>query len=129
MQKKSWANLFATNKLAVKGMNLSYIAHVIVKGEKIIEILSEDTEEEDEKWKPSLVICVTGIKPTLVTIDRFINNQIEFIRKPIILYHGDGYFVTKFANEEDKDKILCLGPYHLIRRPIIMKPWTLDFNL
>lgn len=30
-------------------MNLSYIAHLIVKGEKIVDILFEDIEEEDEK--------------------------------------------------------------------------------
>lgn len=71
---------------------------------------------------------VVGTKPTLGTIDRFINNQPKFTRKPIILYHGDGYCAIRFANKEDRDKILCLRPYHIMRRPVIIKPWTSDFN-
>lgn len=48
IQERPWANLFATNKLATKGMNLSYIALVVIEGVKIVEILPEDTKEEDE---------------------------------------------------------------------------------
>lgn len=44
-QERPWANLFFMNKMAMNGMNLSYIAPVVVEGEKIIEILSEDTEK------------------------------------------------------------------------------------
>lgn len=51
-----------------------------------------------------------------------------FATKPVVLYHSDGYFVIRFANEEDRDKILYSGPYHLMRRPVIMKPWTQEFN-
>ncbi|KAK6786258.1 hypothetical protein RDI58_014783 [Solanum bulbocastanum] len=39
---KSWANLFATNRLATRGMNLNYIPPVIVDGKKVMEILPED---------------------------------------------------------------------------------------
>lgn len=126
-QKKPWTNLFATNKMATKDMNLSYIALVVIIGETIVEILPKDTEEEDGKGKPSLVMYVVGTKPTIGAIDRFITRQAEYTKKPIILYHGDDYFVIRFANEEERDTILCSGPYHLMRRPIIMKPWTLHF--
>ncbi|KAK4729837.1 hypothetical protein R3W88_022825 [Solanum pinnatisectum] len=33
-----WANLFATNRLETKGMNLNYISRVIIDGEKVVEI-------------------------------------------------------------------------------------------
>lgn len=57
-----------TNKLATKGMNLSYIAPVVVEGEKIVKILPEDIKEEDEKWEPFLVMYVIGTKPTIGAI-------------------------------------------------------------
>ncbi|KAK6784251.1 hypothetical protein RDI58_017705 [Solanum bulbocastanum] len=40
----------------------------------------------------------------------------------------DGYFVVRFANEEERDMVLFLRPHHLLRRPVIMKPWVLEFN-
>ncbi|KAG5599650.1 hypothetical protein H5410_031020 [Solanum commersonii] len=33
-----------------------------------------------------------------------------------------------FANEKERDRVLCSGPHCLLRRPIIMKPWDQDFN-
>ncbi|KAG5599914.1 hypothetical protein H5410_031284 [Solanum commersonii] len=47
--KKPWADLFATNRLATRGMNLNYIPPVIVDGEKVVEILPEDVAQDDEK--------------------------------------------------------------------------------
>lgn len=126
-QVRPWANLFATNKLAVKGMNLSYIAPVIVEDEKI-EILPEDTKKEEEKWKSAFIVYVVGTKPTISAMVRFINSQNIYEQKPEILYHSNGYYVVRFENKEDRDKILCSGLYHPIRRPIIMKPWTPKFN-
>ncbi|KAG5584804.1 hypothetical protein H5410_045238 [Solanum commersonii] len=48
-RQKPWANLFATNRMAAKGMNLTYIPPVIIEGEKIVEILAEDVAKDDEK--------------------------------------------------------------------------------
>ncbi|WMV30066.1 hypothetical protein MTR67_023451 [Solanum verrucosum] len=61
-------------------------------------------------------------------MERFISEQGTFTIKPIILYHKDGYFVVRFAKEEEMDKVLCSGPHYLMRRPVIMKPWVLEFN-
>ncbi|KAH0682845.1 hypothetical protein KY289_020597 [Solanum tuberosum] len=125
---KPWTNLFATKRLATRGMNLNYIPLVIVDGEKIVEILPEDVTQDDEKWAPSLVVYVVGTSPSIGAMERFIMGQGNFSTKPIILYHIDGYFVVRFANEEERDMVLCSGPHHLLRRPIIMKPWVLEFN-
>ncbi|WMV29743.1 hypothetical protein MTR67_023128 [Solanum verrucosum] len=61
-------------------------------------------------------------------MERFIMGQGNFSTKPIILYHINGYFVVRFANEEERDIVLCSGPHHLLRRPVIMKPWVPEFN-
>lgn len=42
---RSWAGLFSENKLAAKGMNLSYIPPVIHDGEVVIQLLEEDIDE------------------------------------------------------------------------------------
>lgn len=46
----------------------------------------------------------------------------------MVPYHTDGYFVIRFANEKEKDGILCSGPHYLLKRPVIMKPWSPEFN-
>ncbi|WMV45432.1 hypothetical protein MTR67_038817 [Solanum verrucosum] len=109
-------------------MNLNYIPPVIVDGEKIMEILPEDVAQDDEKWAPSLVVYVVGTTPSIGAMERFIMGQGKFSTKPIILYHIDGYFVVRFANEEERDMVLCSGPHHFLRRPVIMKPWVPKFN-
>lgn len=38
IQERPWANLFATNKLATKGMNLSYIAPIVIEGVYYLKI-------------------------------------------------------------------------------------------
>ncbi|XP_015169930.1 uncharacterized protein [Solanum tuberosum] len=93
-----------------------------------VEILPEDVAQDDEKWAPSLVVYVVGTAPSIGAMERFIMGQGNFSTKPIILYHIDGYFVVRFANEEDRDMVLCSGPHHLLRRPVIMKPWVPEFN-
>lgn len=47
----------------------------------------------------------------------------------MVLYHNEGYFVIRFTNKEERDKVLRIGPYYLLRRPVIMKPWIPEFNL
>ncbi|KAG5632243.1 hypothetical protein H5410_003960 [Solanum commersonii] len=53
-----WTNLFATNRLATKGMNLNYISPVIIDGEKVVKILEEDVARDNEKWASSIVVYV-----------------------------------------------------------------------
>ncbi|XP_015164056.1 uncharacterized protein [Solanum tuberosum] len=66
--------------------------------------------------------------PSIGAMERFILEHGTFTIKPVILYYKDEYFVVRFANEEERDMVLCSGPHYLIRRPIIMKPWVPEFN-
>ncbi|KAH0660431.1 hypothetical protein KY290_027262 [Solanum tuberosum] len=100
---KPWANLFSTNRLAARCMNLNYIALIIVEGEKVVEIMPENVAEDDMKWAPPVVVYVVGVTPSIGAMERF-------------------------ANEEERDKVLCAGPHYLLKRPVIMKPWLPEFN-
>ena len=59
---------------------------------------------------------------------RFIAVQGPFSAKPVVLYHFDGYFVVRFSNAEERDKVLGGGPHYFLKRPVIMKPWLPEFN-
>ncbi|WMV25629.1 hypothetical protein MTR67_019014 [Solanum verrucosum] len=80
------------------------------------------------KWKPLMVVYVVGTTPSIGAMERFILNWGNFSSKLVIMYHVNGYFVVMFANEEERDRVLCSGPDYFLRRPVIMKPWDPDFN-
>jgi len=46
----------------------------------------------------------------------------------MVLYHSDEYFIVRFANEEERDKVLCARPHYFLKRPVIIKPWLPEFN-
>ncbi|KAG5631263.1 hypothetical protein H5410_002980, partial [Solanum commersonii] len=96
------SNFFSTN--------LTYTPPVIVEGEKVVEILTEDVAQDNEKWAPSIVVYMVGKTPSIGAVERFILGQGTFSAKPVILYHRDGYFVLRFANEEEWDMVPCLVP-------------------
>ncbi|KAH0658802.1 hypothetical protein KY285_027348 [Solanum tuberosum] len=100
---KPWANLFSTNRLTGRA-------------------------QEDKKWAPSMVVYVVGAIPSIGAMERFIVAQRSFSAKPVVLYHSDGYFVVRFANEEERDKVLCAGPHYFLKRHVIIKPWLSEFN-
>lgn len=48
---KPWINLFSTNKLATRGMDLTFIPPTVIDGVKVVEISTEDIAKEEAKWK------------------------------------------------------------------------------
>lgn len=88
----------------------------------------EDIEAESLKWNRSLIMYVVGNTPTIGSIERFTVTQWNFIAKPKILYHSDGYFVIRMSSQEERDKVPFTDPYTLSNRPIILKASTIGFN-
>ncbi|XP_019239041.1 PREDICTED: uncharacterized protein LOC109219080 [Nicotiana attenuata] len=126
---QSWANVVAGNKLAMKGMNLQFVAPVVQNGEKIAKLEVEDVEQENEKWRSAIVLYVIGDSPTIGAMERFLSSVGKFSRKPQIYYHNEGYFVIRFSNLEERDQILYSGPHTVNNKLVIMKAWTEDFNI
>lgn len=71
---------------------------------------------------------VVGISPSIGAMERFILAQGIFTSKPVVLYHTDGYFIVRFVNEDERGVVLCSRPHYLLKRPVIIKLWTMEFN-
>ncbi|XP_059285740.1 uncharacterized protein LOC132039223 [Lycium ferocissimum] len=54
--RRIWAALMDRNKLAAKGINLTYIPLVIQEGEVVVQLQEEDLEAENGKWKQAAII-------------------------------------------------------------------------
>ncbi|XP_019246473.1 PREDICTED: uncharacterized protein LOC109226128 [Nicotiana attenuata] len=71
---------------------------------------------------------VVGDTPSIGAIERFIASQWNFVSKPKVYYHNDGFFVVRFKNEEERNEVLYSGPCTIQNRPVITKAWTTDFD-
>ncbi|KAH0724790.1 hypothetical protein KY284_000655 [Solanum tuberosum] len=67
---KKWVNLFNSNRLSAKGMNLSYITPIMKNGEKVIELKKEEIDKATEEWKQALILYVVGESPIIVAMER-----------------------------------------------------------
>lgn len=81
-----------------------------------------------EKWITSLVMYIVGEVPTIASIKRYIVANWSQVSVPSVYLHDDGYFVVHFNTIEERNEILCGGPYTFFNKPIIVKPWSPDFN-
>lgn len=70
---------------------------------------------------------VVGDTPTVGSLERFIATQWNFISKPKVLYHDDGYFVIWFYSMEDRDAVLYSGPHTISNKPVITEVWSPEF--
>ncbi|KAH0767691.1 hypothetical protein KY285_003562 [Solanum tuberosum] len=71
-------------------------------------------------------LCV-GAEPTIAPLERYIAANWNYIAKPKVYYHNDGYFLVKFNTLEDMDEVFYAGPHMLNQKPIIVKKWTSKF--
>ncbi|XP_075080183.1 uncharacterized protein LOC142165721 [Nicotiana tabacum] len=75
-----------------------------------------------------VIVYVVGETPTIAAFERFVTFQWNFIAKPSIYLHNDGYFVVKFVTMEDKDVVLYSGPYTMNSKPVVVKMWNVAFD-
>lgn len=102
----NWANLFTTNKFAAKGMELEYVAPMIVEGEVVAQLQQEDIQAGIEAWKHALIFYVVGTSPTIAVVERYIVGTCNFVAAPKVYYHNDDFFLIKFQSIADRDEVL-----------------------
>lgn len=126
---KKWANLFTSNKMAARGIDLVFIPPTIQDGISKVQLQQEEMEHENEKWQKVVILYIIGDSPSIGALERFIASQWNFAAKPKIYYHNEGYFIILFNNMEGKNEVLYSGPHTIGTKPLILKSWPADFNL
>ncbi|XP_059310372.1 uncharacterized protein LOC132061616 [Lycium ferocissimum] len=97
-----WASLFAGNRVASNSMSLDYITPAVVDGNLVVQLEKDEQAQEEENGK---------------------------VASPVLYYHEDGYYIAKFQSVADMQEIVYSGPYCLNNKPLILKQWTLQFDL
>ncbi|KAF3642699.1 hypothetical protein FXO38_20978 [Capsicum annuum] len=50
------------------------------------------------------------------------------VASPEINWHDEGYYIVKFQNAQDRDDIMCSGPYTIKGIPLCLKKWSATFD-
>ncbi|XP_070042176.1 uncharacterized protein LOC142169194 [Nicotiana tabacum] len=81
-----------------------------------------------EKWKSDVIAYIIGEVPGYNTMERYAGLNWANIVEPELYLHEEGYYIIKFQNEANMNEIYYSGPCTINNRPIILKPWTPDFD-
>ncbi|KAH0746260.1 hypothetical protein KY285_007917 [Solanum tuberosum] len=111
------------------GKTLNFIPPVIKEGIFTVQIEEEDIRLQVEEWENALIRYVIGGNPSEAQMTEFIRKVWGFVGLPKILYHENGYYVFKFQNTIDREKVMQTGQYFYGSKPMILRNWELDFEL
>ncbi|CAI8595563.1 unnamed protein product [Vicia faba] len=48
---------------------------------------------------------------------------------PDLYYNDTSYFIARFKNNEDQEKVMEQGPYFIYGKPLFLKYWSPDFEI
>lgn len=126
---KLWSILFQQNRVATPGMALRYVPPQIIEGQTVVQLEMQDAKEVEERWSATMIAYIVGENPGYNAMRRYITQHWLDVAEPDLFLHEDGYYVIKFQSLSDMHRIFYARPHIIRNRPIILKPWSPDFDL
>lgn len=108
------------NRSSPMGMRLEYMSPSHRNSKTVVQIVEEDIQNLNNHWATGLVWYVLGDTPYEKSMENFVTTVWDFVPKPKILYHTDGYYVFQFSTIEDRDMVTQEGPYTYHNMPFIL---------
>ncbi|XP_019230721.1 PREDICTED: uncharacterized protein LOC109211625 [Nicotiana attenuata] len=115
------------NRVSQMGKPLTYVPPSIRDGKVVVKIVEDDIKTQKEVWNSALIGYVLGDTPYVRSMDNYVSTVWNFVAKPKILYHEEGYYIFKFQTIEDRDLVLQSGLYTYHNKPMILRNWEIDF--
>lgn len=94
-------------------------------GEEIC-ITLDDTASERSYWKFSMIGHVLGSRVPYSAMEGYVNNQWRMVTGPGIHLYESGYYIFRFADEDDMMRVIN-NSWFFNSRPLVLKPWHLHF--
>ncbi|OIT02999.1 hypothetical protein A4A49_04669 [Nicotiana attenuata] len=127
--KPTLAAVVQGNRSIQQGLKLNYYPPVVKDGKKIVKLNLVEVEEQNRRWRTSLIGYVIGGSPQFKEMLKFVYGVWHFASTPQVLIHDEGYFIFKFESDDDRDMVLQNGPYTFNNRPMMLKIWEPDFQM
>lgn len=110
-------------------MTLDYIALKLVNSQQVVELEQTEVEKELQKRKSSLIAYFIGEIPGYKMMQRYVMQFWTSVKQLDLYLHDMGYYIIRFHSMSDMQEIFYNGSYIINNKPIILKPWTSEFNL
>lgn len=102
--------------VSAKGKPLNFVSPVLRDGKPHASLLKNELDSAAMPWMNSIVLYV--VSPTIANMHRYIARDWNFVSKPTVFYHDDGYFLVKLNSMEDRDQVLSSGPHSFFGKPM-----------
>ncbi|KAH0683154.1 hypothetical protein KY290_021745 [Solanum tuberosum] len=119
---------FHRNTMASKGMNLNYFTLVIQNGVKMAKLVKEEVDKKVLAWRAAMILYVVGDSPTISVVSQFIDGQGTFVNNPSSTTLKMDIFLLNSITSDERDRIVHTGPHMINNKPVIVKPWSQEFN-
>ena len=118
----------AHSKISDKGMGLKFVSPTVIDGVSIAKFEKYEVVKMNEIWMNAVIVYVVGQNPTLTALKSYIMTNWNLGVEPQMFKHEEGYFVVKMGSRESRDIVVFAGPHLFYGKPMIIKPWTANFN-
>ncbi|KAK6796695.1 hypothetical protein RDI58_004396 [Solanum bulbocastanum] len=93
------------------------------RGVKVGKLNPEALEQQTRKWDSAVIGYVVGKNTPFKQMLKFVYAIWNLVTAPRVLY-DEGYYMFKFEDEHDKQKVLQNGSYTFDSRPVVLKQWN-----
>ncbi|XP_062113307.1 uncharacterized protein LOC133824440 [Humulus lupulus] len=110
------------------GEKLSFEEPVVREGQRIAQVDLEEIQVEISFWSSAVVCQVLGANPPFAIFEGFIKRIWGKLGIKRIARLNNGFTLVKFRDEVTRDLVLEVGVLHFDRKPVIVKPWSIDLD-
>ncbi|KAH0670626.1 hypothetical protein KY290_026841 [Solanum tuberosum] len=82
-----------SNRAIGKGLTLAYEPPHQYDGKIVVKLTTEDIKVTDSYSSATLICYVLGYTPYDKSMEKYLTAMWNFVKKPQILYHTDGYYI------------------------------------
>lgn len=108
-----------------ENLDLDYIAPTVANNKRKALIKIESVKRSETKWENSIIFYIYGHRPNHFQLKGYIERNWKPVGSFQLLARDNGFFIIRFDNKDDCERILKGGPYMFDNRIIILKKWTL----
>lgn len=91
-----------------RGMALGFVAPTFKQGKPTAQLCGVEIAIEAAKWDRAVILYVIGEAPTITYLKNYVRNHCGIVGNLEIFYHNEGYFLLRFEDLKDKDRMLLM---------------------
>ncbi|XP_062114238.1 uncharacterized protein LOC133825291 [Humulus lupulus] len=110
------------------GAKLTFEEPIVKEGIQIAQVDLDEIQVETSFWNSAVVCMVLGANPPFAVFEGFVKRIWGKLGIERIARLNSGLTLVKFRDEATRDLVLEARVLHFDRKPVIVKPWSVDLD-